>query len=72
MYPRVEAWAGSLKERVGYYILSFIHVLGTPWLESLLTFDYVLPGKASLRLRSEKQANRVGDVGVGLGIIFMI
>lgn len=48
-------------------LLSFIHVLETPWLESLLTFNYVLPGKASLGLRSEKQANKVGDVAVGLG-----
>lgn len=67
MYPRVEAWAGSLEKRVG-----FIHVQGTPWLESLLTFDYVLPGKASFGLRSEKQTNRAGEVAVGLGIIFMI
>lgn len=41
--------------------------VGTPWLEPLLTFDYVFPGEASLGLRSEKQTNRVGDVAVGLG-----
>jgi hypothetical protein len=41
-------------------------------LESLLTFNYVLPGKASLSLRSEKHVNRVGGVAVGLGMIFTI
>lgn len=40
---------------------------GNTWVELLLTFDNVLPGKASLRLGSEKQADRVGDVAVGLG-----
>lgn len=52
-------------------LLSFSSCAGDTQLEPLLTFDYVLPGKAPLRLRSEKQANRVGDVAIGLGIILM-
>lgn len=37
------------------------------WSQSPLTFYYVLPGKAPLGLRSEKQADSVHDVTSGFG-----